>query len=936
MRTKKIIAVLISMMLLFGTSFTGHASVSDSAENVSITDSNNSYSQYDLLYQNAIRPNAQIEVLGADAVSSNEAVVEIGDYDNVNDCLIWKNGKGNISFNVNVSEAGRYVVGLNYYSVTGTGSSLEYAFMIDGEYPFDDCANISFPRYYKYSVDEFLKDTNDNELRPEQVDYPMWCFANIIDNDGIYTNPYEFYFSEGNHTLTFSALRDGIVISSVILYNPEKTPSYKEYKSSCNADDLTGEPIVIEAEKPLLKSLPVLYPSADRSDPATSKSNPVKTRYNTIGGEKWAYRNQQIIWEFEVLETGFYKIGFRYKQNYLRGMSTYREIMIDGKVPFDEFSSIEFHYSSSWELHSEEKFEIFLEKGKHTITLTPTLQEFSDIISRTLNCISQLNESYLQIVAITGTSPDMWRNYNLHEAVPNLKETLKSVYDELLSISEDIYELTGTRGSEASLIDRINKQLKKFQKSQDAISEQLESFHSNISSLSSWVLKLQTQSLLLDQIYVVPSKSEFPNVKATLFEKISFNIKSFIGAFTEDYSSIGNIYSGESDTNITVWTSSGRDQADITKELIDSEFTSKSGIKVNLQLVQGSLESAVLAGRGPDVSIGGVSPITLALRDAVVPLDEFIDFNDYIKKYPSTLLVPFSIKSHTYALPESINFNMMFYRTDIFKRLNISPPKTWEQFYSVLEILQRNNMNVGLPETLFQILVLQMGGRIFNKSLTSTELDSNIANKAFVMFTDFFSQYGVPIVKDDYNRFRNGELPLTIIPYDFYFKLYSSAPEIRNQWSMTSIPGFTEDENINIITETCCCILKKTKNKDAAWEFIKWWTSSEIQDKYAKKLESIFGIAGRFSPADQIAYSKVAWSAEELDVLLSQFSKAIALPTVAGNYYVARNITNAYESVLYNNKNPREALKYWMNQTNQEIKRRSEEFGVGKGNTFYE
>ena len=40
------------------------------------------------------------------------SVVEIGDYDNVNDCMIWKNGKGNISFTVNVSEAGRYVVGL--------------------------------------------------------------------------------------------------------------------------------------------------------------------------------------------------------------------------------------------------------------------------------------------------------------------------------------------------------------------------------------------------------------------------------------------------------------------------------------------------------------------------------------------------------------------------------------------------------------------------------------------------------------------------------------------------------------------------------------------------------------------------------------------------------------------------------------------------------
>lgn len=937
MKIRKVSCVLLIFILLAGMLLPAHlVQAAEDTVNASLTSENNSYLEYLKKYSDVSCPDNTIEVFGAGAVASDDADVTFGEYEGRSDCVIWNNGAGEVSFTVNVPSDGRYCIGLNYFSVSGKGSSIEYSLFVDGAHPFSDCASISFPRYYEYAGDKFLRDSNDNELRPEQVDVPMWCFSPILDEEGLYVEPYSFFFSAGSHTITLRALRDGIVISSLVLYQPEKVIGYDDYAADVNGTEITGDTVIIEAEKPSLKTSPVLYPNADRSDALTSTSHPVKTRLNTIGGGNWAYRTQQIIWDFEIPEDGYYKIGFRYKQNFLRGMSTYREIQIDGKVPFEELSVVDFPYTSSWDLADTGEYRIYLTKGKHSITLTPTLSVTADIVLRTNECIEKLNDAYSQIISITGTTPDMWRNYYLHESIPGLKSTFKEVYKELLSISDDMYEITGTRGSEASLIDRICKQLKKFIKSQDAVSEQLESFHSNISSLSSWSLNLQNQGLLLDRIFITPYGSEFPEVKTSFWQNFVFGLRAFIGAFTEDYSAIGNVYTGDEDKSITVWTSSGRDQADIIKEHIDSEFVNDSGIFVNLQLIQGSLETAVLSGRGPDVSIGAGSPVSLALRDAVVPLNEFSDFKETVKKYPDTMLEPFRIKGNTYALPEGVNFDMMFYRTDIFERLGITPPKTWEEFYTVTEVLQRNNMNVGLPADLFNLLVLQMGGRIFNHSLTSTELTSNTAYKAFQMYTDFYSQYGAPIVKDDYNRFRTGELPLTIITYDFYLKLYASAPEIRNLWKMTTIPAVEGGKNIAIITETAACIYKKSENKDYAWEFLKWWTSTETQRTYSYKVESIFGVAGRYTSADPDAFSQVAWSGEELDALTKQRDMSVALPTVPGNYYVARNITNAFEAVLYNNKNPREALKYWMNQTDQEIKRRSEEFDVGEDNTYYE
>lgn len=934
-RIKRAFILLVILAVCLQSVSIGVLAAEASSEVAVQTVPNDSYREYNELYKDALMPEQKIEIAGNQAKPDPSAQVSFGTYEGKDNCAIWENGEGKLIFSIDIPSDSRYCIGLNYYSVPGKGSSLEYSLYIDGKYPFGGCASISFPRFYKYSNDEFLRDTQNNELRPEQIDVPMWNFAGVGDETGMYNAPYSFFFTAGKHEITFKSLRDGIVISSLVLYQPEEPCDYEEYISQNPAEDCKGDTVVIEAEHPVLKTSPVLYPNADRSDPATSKSDPVKTRLNTIGGDNWTSRSQKIIWKFNVNESGYYKIGFRYKQNFLRGMSTYRELMIDGKIPFSEFEAVAFPYTSSWELASSD-YRVYLSKGEHTLTLTPTLSSTADIVQRTESCVERLNGAYSQIIAITGTSPDMWRNYYLHEAIPELKEDFKTLYSDLKQISDDMYELTGTRGSESSLIDRICKQLKKFIKSQDAISEQLESYHSNVSSLSSWMLNLKDQKLALDTVYITPYASEFPDVKATFFEKVSFLIRSFVGAFFEDYSAIGNVYDGNSAKKLTVWTASGRDQADIIKELVDTDFVKKTGINVNLQLVQGTVDIAVLSGRGPDVSIGGASPVPLALRDAVVPLDKFSDYGETVAKYPATLLNPFSIKGHCYALPESINFDMMFYRTDIFERLHLQPPQTWEELYDVIEVLQRNNMNVGLPADLFQILVLQQGGRIYNHSLTSTELTSNTAYKSFQMWTEFFSQHGVPIVKDDYNRFRTGELPLTIITYDFYMKLYASAPEIRNLWTMTTLPHFENGESTAPAYETAAYILDAVENKDAAWEFLKWWTSAETQHTYSGKVESVFGIAGRYSSANPEAYSKVAWSADDLNVLEKQLSNIVGLPTVPGDYYVSRNITNAYEAVLYNKKNPREALKYWMGQTDSEMARRCAEFGVGEDNTYYE
>ena len=54
----------------------------------------------------------------------------------------------------------------------------------------------------------------------------------------------------------------------------------------------------------------------------------------------------------------------------------------------------------------------------------------------------------------------------------------------------------------------------------------------------------------------------------------------FVYSFFIDYSAVGTIDS-ETDESITVWMTTGRDQAQILKQLINDRFTPEKGIGVS-------------------------------------------------------------------------------------------------------------------------------------------------------------------------------------------------------------------------------------------------------------------------------------------------------------------------------------------------------------------
>ena len=183
---------------------------------------------------------------------------------------------------------------------------------------------------------------------------------------------------------------------------------------------------------------------------------------------------------------------------------------------------------------------------------------------------------------------------------------------------------------------------------------------------------------------------------------------------------------------------------------------------------------------------------------------------------------------------------------------------------------------------------------------------------------------------DFYNRFRIGSAPLGVASYTLYTQLKAAAPEIEGRWSVYTIPGtLKEDGTVDYSSAgsgTGCSITKLSEKPEKAWEFLKWWTSAEVQTRYSDNLESVLGYLGRVATANVESLNSMVWDEETKAVLSKQLEKVVQIPEIPGGYYTARGIDQAFWSVVEQNEVPTDALLKWGEIVNGEILRKRQEY----------
>jgi len=855
-----------------------------------------------------------------------------------------------VEFKVNVENAGMYNMYLEYYPLSSRGINIERLLKINGQVPFLGADRLVFFRMWGDAGNKRM-DNQGNEIRPAQVEKPVWESDYFKDALGFIKEPYKFYFPAGENTIRLEGINEPFAIRSIQLKVPSVNQPYREYISKVNTAKFKNErasfQLKMQGENAIRRSDPSLYPVYDRSSGATEPASVARIKLNMIGGQNWRVAGQWIEWEFNIPEDGMYRFTIKGRQNYNRGYVSNRIVIIDGQVPCSELSVVPFRYNNKWVQNtlSDNDGEMFfpLSRGRHTLRLQVTLGDMGDILNVMEESVYRLNSVYRKILVLTGTDPDVYRDYRVDYVYPEVITAMALESKILYKLVDDLTRYSGERSAQAAATLTLARQLELFVRRPDKIPRTLANFKGNISALGDSLLALSQSQLDIDYIIISASEAKLEKVNENFFVAAAHEISSFFASFFVDYNNLGDVYRKGADV-VNVWMLAGRDQSTILKSMIDDTFTPRTGIKVNVKLVAAdTVMPAVVAGTGPDaaLTIGQGDPVNYAVRKAAYDLSKFPGFEEVTKEFDNSVLIPFEYYGGIYGLPETQYFHVMFYRKDILEELNITIPDTWDDLINILPIIQKNNMNVGIPSvgnsaapdfSNFLAHLFQRGGRLYNDDNSRTLLSSETAIEAFDVYTKFFTHYKTPIVYDFVNRFRTGEIPLGFADYTTFNTLEVFAPEIRGLWGFARMPGLKKSDGIidrSVSTGTVASmIFSNAKHPDLAWEFLKWWVSADTQLRFGRELESVMGAAARYPTANYDAFKRLSWGAEQMAVLNEQRSWTVGTPEVPGGYYVSRHISNAVRKILNEGEDTRETLLDYTITINDELIKKRKEFGL--------
>ena len=189
---------------------------------------------------------------------------------------------------------------------------------------------------------------------------------------------------------------------------------------------------------------------------------------------------------------------------------------------------------------------------------------------------------------------------------------------------------------------------------------------------------------------------------------------------------------------------------------------------------------AAAAGQQPDVALGLASymPYDLAIRNAAYDLTSFPDYWDFASSFSPGAFIPYILNDKAYAIPETLDFNVLMYRKDIFDSLGFMVPDTWDEVIQILPELQQYGMNFYHPiagsggtKYFYQTsgFIYQFNGALYNTNGESASINTKESIQGLTYLNKLFTNYSLPEqVQSFYNSFRYSTLPIGISDFQNY------------------------------------------------------------------------------------------------------------------------------------------------------------------------
>ena len=850
-----------------------------------------------------------------------------------------------VTLSIEVKETALYYLNFDYLSYDTSILPIKFSFLLDGQYPFYECRGLEFETNW-VAPEEKTYDRYDNEIATVPNKLIQWEHKYLMDSSYRHSEPLALELTKGTHELTFEVIEGSVLFGGITLEAPYEVSTYNGSEKA-EGNNL----ITIEAENVSYSNDSSIH-AVTEYDTNVSPYKAKDTALNALDSDSFMYAGQKVSYEFPVEEAGYYNIALNYRQSDKTDFPVFVDVAIDGIIPNTEFQSYALDYSTKYrteKLQDEDEnyLSVWLEEGVHTISFTINNDNIRNLLEELDVIMSKINDLALEITKVAGTNSDKYRDLKLSKYIPNLDDTLNEYANRLYELQDSVKKYTNTTKSIATLspMSIAAEQIISLAKEPDEIPYRVAELSSSVNSanhyLANTIDNLIKNNVALDRIYIFQEDANLPK-KTGIIKSAWLNLKRFITSFTDqDYSA-----SNTDPEHLQVWVNRSSQYVQVMQKMIDESFTPETGIEVDISIMpdQYKLVLTNASGDAPDVATGinYTIPYELGIRGALCDLTEFDGFQETASVYEPGIFMSSVIDDSIYAMPETMNFWVLFYRTDVLDKLGLQVPNTWEDVIGILPELQMRGLNFYYQTAGMQALrhfhgttpmIHQFNGSLYyDTAQDGTAMGSVNSIDGFTFLTDLFTIYGLPVNIDSfYQHFRNGDIPIGISDYAAYNLLVNAAPELANSWEITLVPGVeAEDGSVSRYmcggAESTVIFKSEEEREQKAWEFVQWWSSTEVQAEFGQTLQITYGNEYMWPTANLEAFMELPWDTQDKEIILEQASWIRDPVRVPGTYLMERELSNSFNDIV-DGQTAQTRIDEAVKTINREFERKLEEFG---------
>ncbi len=905
------------------------------------------YSTMSKSYKEAVYTGDAIVYRISEAVAkADRAFLTNDNYEYVNDVLAVKAGD-TVTLTIDVPVSGRYVMSFDYLSYDESILPVEMGMKIDGGYPFYEARSMKFET--TWVSDGVDVDRYGNEIVSLPDKLIRWEHKEVMDASYRYSDPLPVELTAGVHKLELNIQEGTLLLGNISLEAPGDVA---EYAGSTKAEG--NALITIEAEDFYQRNDSSIHAIGEYGS-SLSPLSATTTVLNIIDEDSFNEAGQTVSYQFHVDNAGYYYIGMNYRQSEKNDFPVFVDWKIDGEIPNSAFKSYQVEAANKFRTvtltdDNDDKLSVYLEPGDHTISLTISADNLRYALEAVDEIMSGISDLSLEVTKVAGTNKDKYRDLKLTRYIPDVQDRLLGWVDELYSLAEQAQPYVNAKSPDKvaafSYLLIAANQLKSLAEKPNELVYRVDELSTSVNSINTQIANfvdlINDNDLSIDRIYIYQDGARLPKGQ-NIFQSIGTSLKRF------GYSFMGQSYSASNtdESHIQVWVNRPRTYVEIMQKMIDEKFTPETGIEVDLSIMTDAQKLILsnASGDTPDIATGinYSIPFDLAIRGSLVDLSKFDNYKEVFGRYSEGLLVPSVVGDGLYSLPETMNFYVMFYRTDILSKLGLSVPNTMDELIAMLPDLQMRGLNVYYPTAAMLVMrnfhgttpiIYQMDGALYGNTALDILVDSEATVEGFTELTELFTLYDLPVdVPNFYQHFRNGDLPIGIADFNSYNLILNAAPEIANSWSIALVPGIEDEETGEVKrymsggAESTVMFSSDDEREQKAWQFMEWWSRADIQAEFGQRLQILYGDEYIWPTANLEAFERLPYPTSDKDIILTQAQYILETPRLLGSYMMERELSNAFNDVVVNGDTVRSRIDEVAKTVLRETERKLEEFG---------